>query len=71
MIERKLASTLNDFREALKERERGNISDKDLLERFHQLRNSIGSIVARYCDDFSSVEYHDEIKEMELFGKKD
>lgn len=70
-MERRLASALNDLREALKEREKGNIDDKELLERFHQLRNSIGSIVARYCDDFSSVEYHDEIKEMELFGKKD
>mgnify|MGYP003146781495 FL=1 len=66
MAERTLAKMVHDFECSLDEYKRGNIDEEVLKTNFYSLKTGIANIVSRYCDDFSCVEYYNELTKLAL-----
>jgi hypothetical protein len=65
MPERSMAHVILDFQVALDKFKAGNINIETLTAEFESLKNRVGYAVARYCDDFSSSEYLQILKQLE------
>lgn len=65
MPERSMAYVILDFQVALDKFKAGNIDIETLTAEFKSLKNRVGYAVARYCDDFSSSEYRQILKQLE------
>tara|TARA_R110000824_G_scaffold30187_1_gene99668 strand:+ start:351 stop:566 length:216 start_codon:yes stop_codon:yes gene_type:complete len=65
MAERQLAYIILDFKRSLDQFKSGDIEIDQLSSEFEKLKTSVGGIVSRYCDDFSSSEYHAVLKQLE------
>lgn len=65
MSEKKISTILNAFETILHEYARDEVSFEDTLKAYSNLKYSIGATIARYCDDFSTLDFHKYLKEGE------
>ena len=65
MAEQLLAHLVHDIERNLTQYKGGKGSITDVEESVMNLKARIAGIVARYCDDFSSVEYYQHLEQME------
>ena len=65
MPERQIAYIMIDFNTALEQFKSGEIEIDQLSSEFEKLKTSVGGVIARYCDDFSSSDYHAVVKQLE------
>ena len=65
MPERNMAYIILDFQDALKRFKVGTINIETLTQEFETMKHRVGGAVARYCDDFSSSDYRNILRELE------
>ena len=65
MPERNMAYVMLDFQVALDKFKEGDINIETLTGEFEALKQRVGCAVSRYCDDFSSPEYYQILKQLE------
>jgi len=66
MAERTLARMVYDFECSLDEHKKGNLDEEGLRTRFYSLKTGIAGVVSRYCDDFSCIDYYNELTRLAL-----
>jgi len=71
MAERTLAEMMYDYERTLEEYTKGNVDIDVVVEKFDYLRTGVAGIVSRYCDDFSSYDYHKELISLREANKED
>ena len=65
MPERRIAYIILEFKTALDQFKSGEIDIDQLSGAFETLKYHVGGAISRYCDDFSSSDYHAVLKELE------
>lgn len=66
MAERTLAKMVHSFQHSLGEYANGDIETDTLLAHFNSLKTGIANVVSRYCDDFSAIDYYNELTKLHL-----